>query len=98
MPNPKDYMDDGHQYVSGYVRRKSAEPKVNKFWLVASINNWYKKFIVSISHFKWYWRTLIVCLTYPFVILISIVIVLLEVLLTMLDDLTKRNKKGRRGW
>lgn len=22
MPNPKNYMDDDHSYVSGYVRRK----------------------------------------------------------------------------
>jgi hypothetical protein len=26
MPNPKDYMDDDHTYVRGYVRRKRAEP------------------------------------------------------------------------
>ena len=26
MPNPKDYVDDDHTYVKGYVRRKHIEP------------------------------------------------------------------------
>ncbi len=47
MPDPKDYMDDSHQYVRGYVRRKNAEPteptKRNWFWRIA-----------------WYWRLLVV--------------------------------------
>lgn len=47
MPEPKDFMDDDHEYVKGYVRRKQAYPTVGHkrnlwFWRLA-----------------WYWRLLI---------------------------------------
>ncbi len=48
MPNPKDYMDEEHEYVRGYVRQKqdtyaTTEPRrISWFWRIA-----------------WYWRLLI---------------------------------------
>lgn len=48
MPDPKDFMNDDHEYVRGYVRRKQAYPTVGHkrnlwFWRLA-----------------WYWRLLMI--------------------------------------
>ena len=71
MPDPKDYMDDNHKFVQGYVRRKSGETPIGRrrrswFWNIA-----------------WYWRLLIVfgipiiivavLVKYPFILLSLIV-------------------------
>ena len=71
MPDPKDYIDDNHEFVEGYVRRKSGETPTSRkhrswFWRIA-----------------WYWRLLIVfgipivivavVVKYPFLLLILIV-------------------------
>lgn len=39
MPNPKNYMDDNHEFVQGYVRHKSGETPVGRrrrgwFWSI----------------------------------------------------------------
>ncbi len=67
MPNPKDYMDDNHEFVQGYVRHKQADAITGHrhrswFWRIA-----------------WYWRLLIVfglpivivaiVVKYPFILL-----------------------------
>ena len=71
MPDPKDYMDDNHEFVRGYVRSKSGETTIVRkrrswFWRIA-----------------WYWRLLIVfavpiiivavVIKYPFILLTLIV-------------------------
>jgi uncharacterized membrane protein YhaH (DUF805 family) len=48
MPDPKDYMNDDHEFVKGYVRRKQADGIIGRrrrfwFWNIA-----------------WYWRLLII--------------------------------------
>ena len=46
MPDPKDYMDDKHQYVKGYVRRREAHPRRRSwFWNLA----WYWRLLISIG-------------------------------------------------
>lgn len=67
MPDPKNYIDDDHEFVQGYVRRKQGYSTVSRrrswFWGIA-----------------WYWRLLIVfgipiliialISKYPFILLV----------------------------
>ncbi|MBI4187714.1 MAG: hypothetical protein HY529_00735 [Chloroflexi bacterium] len=67
MPNPKDYIDEDHQYVGGYVRRKhaidTAEPRrISWFWRIA-----------------WYWRLLIILSSVVAIIISSIVVIMITV-------------------
>ncbi len=52
MPNPKDYLDDEHEYVRGYVRRK----RDANVYIYSEVNpnrvSWFRRI-------KWYWRVLI---------------------------------------
>jgi len=60
MPDPKDYVDNDHEYVRGYVRRKQANGTGyrRRFWF------W---------RLTWYWRLLIFCVA--FIGLITLLIV-----------------------
>jgi len=60
MPNPKDYMDDDHEFVQGYARRKSGEtPTMGRrrrswFWRIA----WYWRLLIvfGLLKLRWIWQ------------------------------------------
>ena len=54
MLDPKDCMDDDHQYVRGYIRRKEAYPKRR---------SWFREI-------AWYWRLFIFVVIFAGVIAI----------------------------
>lgn len=86
MPNPKDYMDDEHEFVSPYVRRKQADTTAGRrrrswFWNIA-----------------WYWRLLIV--VGIIVVIVAIVtkypIILLSLLLPFIFWLMASSTRHKR--
>ena len=73
MPDPKDYMDDNHEYVRGYVRRKQANATAYKrrfwFWRLA----WNGRLLILIGAFVGFIALLTISFTQNTYILFGVI-------------------------